>query len=563
MEAGARIAQFEVIEPLGRGGLAEVYLVRRPQLQSLHAIKLLHVEGPQWAARLHTEGRIQAGLRHPNILPVTDVVEHDGKLGLVMEYVDGTSLDRLLEEKKQLELDLAASLFRQMLEAIGAAHHAGVLHRDLKPSNVLLVPLREGYHVKVADFGIAKEGQEANLTRTGTMMGTPGYMSPEQQEDAAHVDARTDVFALGVILYEMLGGRPPFHRAQLHETLSAVAKGDCDALDRLRPGLPAELCRAVHRAIRPNPHQRYADCAEMRDAFRTAFELPRRTTSESPPPTPAAANPTLVAAANPTLAPANTRAVERPTLAPSNTRAVERPAAEQVPQGFASRRDTPVPPEPPQAKEYKRFLEQDHGRPMLGRSSARTREKAPLIPPPVMLFLVVVVPGTALGVTAYQAQQTRHAIVADYETINRARTQLADNEAKLRQLGADAVALGADPTEIEAASAALRTSDPVQGSKALLDAITRALGKMGKDGDANARTALMQRIADAREPIAAIDKARRDYDLQSASFFGRTLRRVGWNDAVLTAPPAVTAAETPTPAETPGSQPAPTRPGQK
>ncbi len=246
--------RFVVERPLGEGGLAEVWLVRHRELGSLHALKLLVPKRPRLEERLLLEGRIQARLHHPHIVRVGDVVRHEGRVGLVMEYVDGPTLESLLRDGGGLPLGEALELLTPVLSAMVAAHDAGVLHRDLKPGNILLATTPRGYSPKVADFGIAKvlEGEgDSQATRAGSILGTPGYLAPEQGIDASTADARADVFALGVITWEVLTGDRcfPSNFADPANYPPAV---------RLE-GVPAAIADVVARAVELSPDLRYPD----------------------------------------------------------------------------------------------------------------------------------------------------------------------------------------------------------------------------------------------------------------------------------------------------------------
>lgn len=272
---GTVVGQYEIIKTLGEGGIARVYLVRHKRLGTLHALKLLHQRSEQMAKRLLQEGRIQARLQHPNIVAVSDVIDVDTQIGLVMEYIEGLSLADLLADGEPMKPKDAVPLFAQMLAGVSAAHRLGVLHRDLKPGNVLLRVDGKAITAKITDFGIAKVASEGalggeRLTRTGTMMGTPGYMAPEQFVDAAHVDLRADVFALGVIFYEMLSGERPYERQDLVATINATSRGDHVPLATRRPGLATGLCHAIERAMLPDPKLRYGTCDEFLTALSAA-----------------------------------------------------------------------------------------------------------------------------------------------------------------------------------------------------------------------------------------------------------------------------------------------------
>jgi serine/threonine protein kinase len=260
--------RYEVLSLLGEGGLAQVWRVRHLELGSEHALKVLIFRRQRLADRLLLEGRIQAQLKHPNVVAVTDVLRFDGQVGLLMEFVDGVSLDHYLDRKGQLDLDAALDLFASVLAGVRAAHSAGVLHRDLKPANILLARGPTGVVPKVADFGIAKvvEGEtDLHATRVGAMMGTPAYLAPEQASDASGIDQRADIFALGAILYEVLTGVRAFPNAEPGHPETMVAA----SLSQQRAGLPEHVVRATHRAMAVAPDDRYASI----DAF--AAELYR------------------------------------------------------------------------------------------------------------------------------------------------------------------------------------------------------------------------------------------------------------------------------------------------
>jgi serine/threonine-protein kinase len=272
LSPGQEVDRFEVVELLGVGGIAEVYKVRHRVLNSMHALKVVTAGGPAVARRLLREGSIQAQLRHPNLVGVTDVIEVNGHSALVLEYVEGITLQGLLHQKGALPQDEALALFSQVLAGVAAAHAAGVLHRDLKPGNILLAPSPMGVMAKVTDFGLAKmllddasagEGD----TIQGLVMGTPGYMAPEQAGAASTADARADVFALGVMLYEMLTGVAPFTRPQVSATLKATLLGEHTPLAEAAPQLPGALCDTVERCLGVDRLTRFADAHELARAL--------------------------------------------------------------------------------------------------------------------------------------------------------------------------------------------------------------------------------------------------------------------------------------------------------
>jgi serine/threonine-protein kinase len=266
------VDRFQVIELLGEGGIAQVYKARHRVLGSLHAIKVVTAGGQGVARRLLREGSIQAQLRHPNVVAVTDVIDIRGHTALVLEYVEGITLQQLLMERGVLPVEEALALYAQILAGVGAAHAAGVLHRDLKPANVLLAPGPSGLMAKVADFGLAKvvmddAPAQPGDTVQGLVMGTPGYMAPEQVGEAATADARADVFALGVLLYEMLCGVQPFTGADVGSTLRNTLRGQYPPLRTMRPDLPAPVLAAVERALALERADRFSDARVLAQAL--------------------------------------------------------------------------------------------------------------------------------------------------------------------------------------------------------------------------------------------------------------------------------------------------------
>ncbi len=273
LEAGRVIEErYEVEAPLGSGGMAEVWRVRHLRLGSRHALKVLHNTAPELAERLAAEGRIQAGLSHPNIVRVTDVVQLGSALGLVMEWVEGPSLRALLSGGPP-PLDAALRMGGRILDGVAQAHDQGLIHRDLKPENVLLQPLSGGEWLpRVADFGLARAVERGGpgRTRAGLAMGTPGYMAPEQYRDAAGVDQRADVFALGCVLYELLSGLRAFAPGDVIALYQAALRGDVAPLSALAPAAPPEVAALIHQALRPRPAERPADAAELAALWRAA-----------------------------------------------------------------------------------------------------------------------------------------------------------------------------------------------------------------------------------------------------------------------------------------------------
>lgn len=254
--AGDRIGQYEVIGPAGCGGIAEVYHARDPEAGTDVAIKLLRPEvagDTGERQRLAREARTETTLRHPNILECYATGEWNGRPYLVTEYIGGESLRHQLGNPLPVLLTIDIAL--GCLEGLGAAHHAGVIHRDLKPDNIMID--RSG-SVKLLDFGLARECDRQatlNTTRPGTVLGSVHYISPEQARGLP-VDARTDLWSVGVILHEMLTGVPPFRGETTAEILIAI-------VEREPSPVRGPLGPVIRRALMKDPDRRYLTAQEF------------------------------------------------------------------------------------------------------------------------------------------------------------------------------------------------------------------------------------------------------------------------------------------------------------
>lgn len=272
--ARALSERYRVERELGAGGMATVYLahdVRHGRRVALKVLRpeLAHALG---AERFLREIQVTAQLDHPHILPLLDSGEADGFLYYVMPYVEGETLRDLLAREKQLSLDDALRIAREIADALSHAHSHGVIHRDIKPENILLA----GGHARVADFGIARAVTAAGgepLTEPGLAIGTPAYMSPEQALGEANVDGRSDVYALGCVVYEMLAGHPPFTGQTAHEILARHSLDPPPRLSAARPTLPADVEHAIATALAKTPADRYRTAA----AFAAALATPQHT----------------------------------------------------------------------------------------------------------------------------------------------------------------------------------------------------------------------------------------------------------------------------------------------
>ena len=271
---GRRLRQYVVTASLGRGGMGEVWLARDTTLERDVAIKTLPAGGDADAAtrkeRFFREARAASALNHPNIITIYEINSDQGIDFIAMEYVDGRTLADVMHHT-QLPFDLVRRLALQIAEAVGRAHRAGIVHRDLKPGNIMVTS--DGL-VKVLDFGLAKVMRAADadsgthavtqaaLTRVGTTVGTLGYMSPEQAIGDP-VDARSDVFSFGVILYEMLTGRLPFSGTTISELLRQLHFAEPPPLHSLRADVPASLRGVVTKALQKKPDNRFANMSDV------------------------------------------------------------------------------------------------------------------------------------------------------------------------------------------------------------------------------------------------------------------------------------------------------------
>jgi serine/threonine protein kinase/TolB-like protein/Tfp pilus assembly protein PilF len=281
---GASLNHYQLLSLLGRGGMGEVYLATDTKLRRKVAIKLLSLESTHDAGRLRRfewEARAASALNHPNILTIHEIGEVKTTVGaphyIVSEFVEGETL-RAMIERGGLDIGQAIAIADQVASALGAAHKAGIIHRDIKPENVMLRP--DGL-VKVLDFGLAKlterqrdgetERRRDGETEPGVVMGTVSYMSPEQAR-GSKVDHRTDIFSLGVMLYEMLAGRKPFEGATTSDVLAGILTKEPEPLEKHRSDAGPEFSQAVMRCLAKEREERYQTASELGAAMKAAKE---------------------------------------------------------------------------------------------------------------------------------------------------------------------------------------------------------------------------------------------------------------------------------------------------
>jgi serine/threonine protein kinase len=271
-----RFGRYEVVAELGRGAMGVVYRARDPQIDRMVAVKTVSLWGQQseeeneFRLRFMHEAQAAGRLHHPGIVAIFDVGENPENLNpyIVLEYVAGEALNRMLAREKKLPLETALQLAEEIAEALDYAHAQGVIHRDIKPGNILVT---ETGHAKIADFGIAKLNL-AHFTLPGRVLGTPAYMAPEQLNGEG-VDGRSDLFSLGVILYAMVTGHSPFQGDSATTVSFKVANREPVAASALDLSLPRELDEVISRAMAKDREQRYQRGAEFAEDVRQLQEL--------------------------------------------------------------------------------------------------------------------------------------------------------------------------------------------------------------------------------------------------------------------------------------------------
>jgi serine/threonine-protein kinase len=280
--------RYRIEQELGRGGMATVYLARDLKYDRLVAVKVLHPDlaaeyGPE---RFLREIQVTAKLQHPHILPVLDSGKVEGEpnigsplLWYTMPYVEGESLRQRLHRERQLPVSVALRIASQVAEALDCAHAHGIIHRDIKPENILL----SRGHALVADFGIAKAitAEAEHLTKTGLAIGTPAYMSPEQATGSHGVDARSDIYSVGCVLYEMLAGEPPFTGSTAQAMVAKVLGAPAPSVRRVRHDAPAGLDQLLERALASTPGERIASAGDLASAIDALEERHRQETTRS------------------------------------------------------------------------------------------------------------------------------------------------------------------------------------------------------------------------------------------------------------------------------------------
>ncbi len=297
---GKTLGNYQIIERVGRGGMAEVYKGYHPKLDRHVAIKVLHgflAEGVDFLARFEREAKAVASLRHENIVQIHDFDVQDENYYMVMEYVDGDTLTDKLKElsksKSKMPLDEVLSIIKQVAKALTYAHKRGIIHRDLKPSNILISKNGQTF---LTDFGIAKIASTTQFTSTGALIGTPTYMSPEQCKgiELTHV---SDLYSLGIILYEMLTGEIPYDSETPLSVLQKHITEPIPSLYEHRVDLPPSFEKIISTALAKEPEDRYQTADEISKALARAIdevEIVEEPTKEEKTPVDTTMKPTVV-----------------------------------------------------------------------------------------------------------------------------------------------------------------------------------------------------------------------------------------------------------------------------
>jgi len=259
------LGRYKVLSELGKGAMGTVYKGTDPAINrnvALKTIRLAFVQDPDELAelkeRLSREASAAGKLSHPNIVTIYDVGNEGILQYIAMEYLEGQTLENMIRRKVKFNYKIIAQMITQICSALDYAHAQGIVHRDIKPANLMVL---SDYTIKVMDFGIARV-DSSSMTRTGVAMGTPNYISPEQLQGKP-VDHRTDIFSLGVVMYEMLVGRRPFRGENLTSLIYNIVNTEPEAPSSIDKSVPNILDRVIARALKKNPEERYQKAGEI------------------------------------------------------------------------------------------------------------------------------------------------------------------------------------------------------------------------------------------------------------------------------------------------------------
>ncbi|MEJ7792954.1 MAG: serine/threonine-protein kinase [Gaiellaceae bacterium] len=280
LRPGKEIAGYVLGEPFGAGGMGQVFRAIQINLQRPVALKVIRTDTAdteEARQRFILEARTAAQLEHPNVLPIYEVGQVDGLLFISMRLVEGPSLADVIEKEVFLDAERAVSIVCQVSSALAVAHERGFVHRDVKPANILLATHGSTEHAYLADFGLVRFVAASGLTKSGSQVGTPAYMSPEQIRAEA-VDGRADLYALGCVLYQALTGVEPFLREEMHAVYFAHLEADPPYASVENTAVDEAFDQIVRRAMAKDPVNRYPDCVEFAEACRESLVQAMRST---------------------------------------------------------------------------------------------------------------------------------------------------------------------------------------------------------------------------------------------------------------------------------------------
>ncbi|MDP2828115.1 MAG: serine/threonine-protein kinase [Sulfuricellaceae bacterium] len=283
-----KVGRYEVISEIGQGAMGVVYRAVDPLIEREVAIKTINLEAAgdgraEYEQRFYREAKSAGRLSHPNIVTIYDVGNIDSVAYIAMEFLEGLELRNLIDTDRLQSIERVVKIAARTADGLAYAHKHNVVHRDIKPSNIMI--MRNGV-VKIMDFGIASMSASSSRTVAGMLMGSPQYMSPEQVE-SHEVDGRSDIFSLGVVLYEMLTGKPPFRGGSMSELLYNIVHLPHMAPSKLKPGLPRAFDLIIARALAKNPAERYQNAADFAHDLRhyDTLELPEEANPTADAPT--------------------------------------------------------------------------------------------------------------------------------------------------------------------------------------------------------------------------------------------------------------------------------------
>ncbi|MEW6456026.1 MAG: serine/threonine-protein kinase [Acidobacteriota bacterium] len=275
MSSEKKIGKFDVLKVLGKGGMGLVYLAKDPHIERLVAIKTINIEKEmereEWElfkSKFFREARAAGNLIHPNIVTIFEAGELKDMPYIAMEYIKGKTLKEYIDEKERLEQGEVINFMIQACNALEFAHKNNIIHRDIKPANMMVT---DDNVLKIADFGLAKD-ISTSLEKSGKIFGSPKYMSPEQIK-GEKMDGRTDIFSLGIVMYQLLTGKSPFEGESISQVIFKILNTDPPFPDQIRKDIPKPLAEIVMKAIRKNPDDRFSSAAELRRALQNAKKM--------------------------------------------------------------------------------------------------------------------------------------------------------------------------------------------------------------------------------------------------------------------------------------------------